>query len=225
LILAQEQAEELLEDINRLCSKGERDFIQESLKSKAIPSPKLIIKDHKKKDKWGNFTSRLVIPATNFTSSFPKLGYMGIKKIFDDEKVNYMKKAIVQASHAKGTLEQLFINKSSHTVFSLDIESFFPSVTYSLVEMVTSFVLENTAQVFNEAVFDGIYRDDGLVVFKGSWSKQEITKWLDDFQAKVNKITKHDGLQFTVSIWGAGKEDGTTHEKVAVEPTDYLAPS
>jgi hypothetical protein len=70
LILAQEQAEELLEDIDRLCSKGERDFIQESLKSKAIPSPKLLIKDHKKKDKWGNFPTRLVIPATNFTSAF-----------------------------------------------------------------------------------------------------------------------------------------------------------
>jgi hypothetical protein len=82
------------------------------------------------------------------------------------------------------------------------------------------FVLKNTAQFFNEAVYDGIYRDDGLVVFKGNWSKQEITKWLDDFQAEVNKITKYDGLQFTVSIWGAEKEDRTTHEKVTVEPTD-----
>jgi hypothetical protein len=53
LILAQGQAEELLADIDRLCSKGERDFIQELLKSKAIPSPKLLIKDHKRKDKWG----------------------------------------------------------------------------------------------------------------------------------------------------------------------------
>jgi hypothetical protein len=49
----------------------------------------------------------------------------GIKKIFDDEKVNYMKKMIVQASHTKGILEKLFIDKSSHTVFSLDIESFY----------------------------------------------------------------------------------------------------
>jgi hypothetical protein len=65
-------------------------------------------------------------------------------------------------------------------------------------------------------VYDGIYRDDGLVVFKGNWSKQEITKWLDDFQAEVNKVTKYDGLQFTVSIWGAEKEDSTTHEKVTV---------
>jgi hypothetical protein len=37
---AQEQAEELLKEINRLCSKGEREFVQDSLKStKAITSP------------------------------------------------------------------------------------------------------------------------------------------------------------------------------------------
>jgi hypothetical protein len=93
-----------------------------------------------------------------------------------------------------------------------------------LADLVVAFVLKNTAQFFNEAVYDGIYRDDGLVVFKGNWSKQEITEWLDNFQAELNKITKYDGLQFTVSIWGAEKEDGTIHEKVTVEPTDYLPP-
>jgi hypothetical protein len=61
-----------------------------------------------------------------------------------------------------------------------------------------------------------------LLFLKGNWSKQEITKWFDDFQAEVNKVTKYDGLQFTVSFWGAEKEDGTTHEKVTVEHTDYL---
>jgi hypothetical protein len=46
------------------------------------------MKDHKKKDKWGQYPTRLVIPATNFTSAFPKLGYLGIKKIFDDETID-----------------------------------------------------------------------------------------------------------------------------------------
>jgi hypothetical protein len=69
-----------------------------------------------------------------------------------------------------------------------------------LAYLVAAFVLENTGQFFNEAVYNGIYRDYGLVVSKGNWSKQEITKWLDGFQAEVNKITKYDGLQFTVSI-------------------------
>jgi hypothetical protein len=52
LIQAKVQADELLEEIDRLCLKSKRDFVQESLKSKAIPSPKLLMmKDHKKKDK------------------------------------------------------------------------------------------------------------------------------------------------------------------------------
>jgi hypothetical protein len=54
-----------------------------------------------------------------------------------------MKKTIVQASHAKGILDKLFINKSFHTVFRLDIESFYPStVTYSLVEIAVSYFAE-----------------------------------------------------------------------------------
>jgi hypothetical protein len=50
---AHEQALTLMENIDHLCSKNETNFIQESLKPKAIPSPKLLVKDHKKKDKWG----------------------------------------------------------------------------------------------------------------------------------------------------------------------------
>jgi hypothetical protein len=136
MIQAKEQADEILKEIdNRFCSKGERDFVQESLKSKAIPSPKLLVKDHKKKDKWGQYPTRLVIPATNFTSSFPKLGCLGIKKILDDdETIDYVKKMIVQASQAKNRLEKLHINKSRNTIFSLYIESFYASITYSLVE-------------------------------------------------------------------------------------------
>jgi hypothetical protein len=46
-----------------------------------------------------------------------------------------MKKTIIQASHAKSTLENLNIKKNYHTIFSLDIKSFYASVTCNLVEM------------------------------------------------------------------------------------------
>jgi hypothetical protein len=55
----------------------------------------LLIKDHKKMDKEGNYPTRLVVPANNFTSTFPKLGYLGIKKIFDTNNVEYMKHTII----------------------------------------------------------------------------------------------------------------------------------
>jgi hypothetical protein len=69
---AHEQSIKLMESIDHPCSKNETDFIQESLKFKAIPSPKLLVKGRKKKDKWGQYPTRLVIPATNFTSAFPE---------------------------------------------------------------------------------------------------------------------------------------------------------
>jgi hypothetical protein len=153
--------------------------------------------------------------------------------MFYDAKINYMAKPITQASHAKDQLERLHIKKKKNTVFSLDIESFYPSVTYSLVEtatnyfsknlpmkeilmireclklihfgmgntlitfedkyyeydsnrdvndkgliiggyesawladLVAAFVLENRQHMFEMTTFNGIYRDDGLVVMKG----------------------------------------------------------
>jgi hypothetical protein len=35
-------------------------------------------------------------------------------------------------------------------------------------------------------------------------------------------VTKYEGLQFTIIIWGPEKEDNTPHPKVTVEKTDYL---
>jgi hypothetical protein len=49
----------------------------------------------------------LVVPATNFTSAFLKLGYIGIKKIMDEAEINYSRKPIVQASHLKTEIESL----------------------------------------------------------------------------------------------------------------------
>ena len=71
-----------------ILSSKEAKFIDQSLDSKAVPSPKLLIKDHKEPDSNGNYPTRLVVPATNFTAAFPKVGYLGIKKILDDNGSN-----------------------------------------------------------------------------------------------------------------------------------------
>jgi hypothetical protein len=94
------------------------------------------LKDYKPKNKWGEVLTHLVIPAMNFTAAFPKLGYQGIKNIYDEAKIDYTKKTIVQASTAKKTLKLLGIRKSTHTLISLDIVKFYSSVTYRLVEKV-----------------------------------------------------------------------------------------
>ena len=82
-----------------------------------------MIKDHKDLDEEGNYPTRLVVPATNFTAAFPNVGYRGIRKIFDSNNINYMRKTIMQASHLKGELEELDINKDDYAIMSLDIDS------------------------------------------------------------------------------------------------------
>jgi hypothetical protein len=121
-------------------SEDEYPFVKESINSKAIPAPKLLIKDHKEINDDGNYPMRLlVVPATNFTSAVSKLGYIGIKKIMDEAGINYSRKTIVQVSHLKTQIKSLGIRKDMHTIFSLDIDAFYPSVTYGLVKRVIDF--------------------------------------------------------------------------------------
>jgi hypothetical protein len=83
--------------------------------------------------------TRLVVPATNFTLAFSKLGYIGIKRMMDEAEVNNSRKTIVQAADLKCQIESLGIRKDRHTVFSLYIQAFYPLVTYGLVERAIAF--------------------------------------------------------------------------------------
>ena len=58
----------------------------------------LLVKDHKKKDENGDFPTRWVVPAKNFTAGFPHVDQRGIKEILDRNKIDYTKKTIIQAS-------------------------------------------------------------------------------------------------------------------------------
>ena len=109
----------------------------------AIPSPKLLIKDHKKHDLEGNFPTRLAVPATNFTSGFPKIGYLGIKRILDENKVDYMSKTIIQASDLKDQLENRGITCNNSTIASIDAENFYPSVRLKLVRKAVNHFSKN----------------------------------------------------------------------------------
>ena len=79
-LLKELSSEELIND-------NEYNFLKETIDSKAIPMPKLLIKDHKNPDKDGDFPTRIVIPATNFTAGFPKLGFTGIRNIFNKNNI------------------------------------------------------------------------------------------------------------------------------------------
>ena len=99
-----------------IISDNEFEFLNEMIASKTIPPPKLLIKDHKAPNKEGEFPTRLVVPATNFTAGFSKLGYKGIQGMFERNNINYSKRTIIQSSDLKEKLEELEIKRSEVTI-------------------------------------------------------------------------------------------------------------
>eukprot|EP00957_Ditylum_brightwellii_P138356 10546051-Ditylum_brightwellii.AAC.1 len=122
------EAVEFANSIRDFISTDEFNFIQESLTSKAIPQPQLLVKDHKPVETSGDFPTRFVILATNFTAALSKLGYLGIKEVLDEHNVNHNKHMIIQASDLKEKLEKLTLNEKHARVISLNIKNMYPSI-------------------------------------------------------------------------------------------------
>eukprot|EP00957_Ditylum_brightwellii_P210585 15365143-Ditylum_brightwellii.AAC.1 len=81
------EAEQYADSLVGILSTSKLDFLREGIASKAIPQPQLLIKDHKDQEPNGDYPTRLVIPATNFTVTFSKVGYMAIQQVLDRNKV------------------------------------------------------------------------------------------------------------------------------------------
>ena len=79
------------------------------------------------------------LAATNFTSAFPKAGYLGIKTIFDENEINYSSRTIIQASDLKETLEKLGIKNKETTLVSIDAKDYYPSVRFKLVKKAVTY--------------------------------------------------------------------------------------
>jgi hypothetical protein len=137
-----EQGRNLLSQVEELLSKGDIAFLTEKLRSKGVPIPKILVKDHKKTDSDGNYPTGFVCPAANFTAGFPKLGYKGIEKIFMDNKVIFGTRNIIQASDLKSKLESLHLTSNNATIASIDAEAMYPSIKYSLIEKAVHYYAE-----------------------------------------------------------------------------------
>ena len=107
-------------------SKNEVGHINESLKTKVIPTPKILINDHKKLTSMGELPTRLVIPATYFSATFAKVGYLGLKNILEKNEINYTKFTIVQASQVKEEWEILNWKRDKVTIASIDAVAMYP---------------------------------------------------------------------------------------------------
>ena len=101
LIKIHKEGNELLSTLGNTLSEKEMGFVEEALESRAVPTPKLLIKDHKLMNSKGKYVTRLIVLATNFTAAFPKVGYLGIKTIFDQNGIDYSGSTIIQVSQLK----------------------------------------------------------------------------------------------------------------------------
>ena len=72
-VQAKDYAERLRETT---LSDGEYQYLRGTINKRAVPTPQLLVKDHKKK-KEGLFPTRLVIPAKKFYLGVPKPGLPG----------------------------------------------------------------------------------------------------------------------------------------------------
>ena len=107
--------------------------MRQSLATRAIPSPKLLIKDHKTINEKGEFLTRLVTPAAKFTATFSKIGYLGIKRCLDKGRVNYSRDSIFQASKMKERLKELGVNREVITISSVDAINMYPSINIATI--------------------------------------------------------------------------------------------
>ena len=83
-----DNASNLFIEMQELFSKDEFEFINETIKFIAIPTPELLIKDRKKVNGNDNYPTQLIVPAMNFATAFPKVGCMAIHPIVDTNKVD-----------------------------------------------------------------------------------------------------------------------------------------
>jgi hypothetical protein len=91
-----------------------------------------------------------------------------------------------------------------------------------LANLVAAFVLENCEDLFEDAVYNRIYRDDGLVIMNGQKTNEEIGQWLEAFQERVNQVIGYEGLVFTVSIWRQDWDNKPTHPKAEIHKSSIF---
>ena len=73
-----------------------------------------------------------------------------------------------------------------------------------LVNLVASYLFEETNNQFKEIICRGIYRDYILLVLKGKISISDIQIWRDKFQEDFDEIAGNDYLEFICETWNPG---------------------
>ena len=93
-----------------------------------------------------------------------------------------------------------------------------------LSNLVVSYLFDKSKELLNQTTYHGIYHNEGLFMFKGKNSVQEIKYWLEEFQQKLDKAEGNQHLQFTAEIWtnNTYSPPSTKKDKVQTVASDEL---
>jgi hypothetical protein len=91
-----------------------------------------------------------------------------------------------------------------------------------LTDLCMEYIMDNSRDILEDLIYDGIYRDDGIAVFKGSKTTGKIANCLSIFQYRVNNLAGSEFLEFTTEVWGNNKDNGRKHKAVNVTNKHYL---
>jgi hypothetical protein len=91
-----------------------------------------------------------------------------------------------------------------------------------LANLCMAYVTDNSRNILNELVYEGIYRDNGIMIFKGPVTTSEVAKWLGIFQARVNNLADSKFLEFTAEVWGNDRDNGRKYKAVGTTNKDYF---
>ena len=69
------------------------------------------------------------------------------------------------------------------------------------VDLVAAYIFERTQELLDELKYDGIYRDDGILVFQGKKTTAELEDRLVTFQEEAKNLLGEKFLKFTMDIW------------------------
>ena len=129
-----EETNKLFDKVKMELSAQEENFVRQLLVTKAIPPPRLLIQNHMTINEKEEYQKILVIPATNCTATFSKIGYLGIKRLLDKGKVNYSNVSIVQAYYLKERLDELKVRRDKVKIFSVDAINMYLSIKLSIIK-------------------------------------------------------------------------------------------
>ena len=122
-------------------SINEVGHINESLKTKLIPTPKLLIKYHMTLTIKRHFPTRLVIPLSNLSATYEKVGYLGLKIILEKNEIIFTKLSTFQASQVKEEWEIMNWKRNEVKISSVDAVEMYPLITFLLENKANSYVM------------------------------------------------------------------------------------